>query len=287
MRNLHTQAAEDRLTKELAASGITPDNIAWMREYLEKSQAERPELLVQARRQDAGSLTPEQCGHCAVLLDRLLKQDSIDLRNRTVKAFFAVLGPGLAGEGINQARPWMNLFAQITSMPLERLLGVSATLSLYAAAWRGNVSVMNRLRAAPPENLERALEYCGGPEDPARTVLAGVWLAKRGPQEKKGLLKAILGRQDGGNQNWAENMVREGVTALLPKMSPGLLSGDLPQLARYIQDGGDGPCPGWPDESATTAPISPPPWEASASWPWRPRRHSSPRFWCVPPSSRR
>ena len=237
MRQLHAQPSS-RLVRQLTDAGFIQENIDWMQDYLDPAGKDDTGLLEQARRQDPMTLLPEQRRHCSNLLKGLITQENVDLRKRTAKAFYAVFGTDLSGEAIMQACPWNNLSNQLIS--LGSALDPAAALALYANAWQGASNLREYLLKAKPEEIEKALELCGGPQDPARTVLACLWLNQKGPAAK-GLLKALLGGQDG--HRWAVEAVQEGVIALLPRMAPNLLSGDLQQLSGYIRRGEAAPLP--------------------------------------------
>ena len=237
MRQLHAQPSS-RLVRQLTDAGFIQENIDWMQDYLDPAGKDDTGLLEQARRQDPMTLLPEQRRHCSNLLKGLITQENVDLRKRTAKAFYAVFSTDLSGEAIMQACPWNNLPAQLIS--LGSALSPTAALTLYANAWQGAPNLREYLLKARPEEIEKALELCGGPQDPARTVLACLWLNQKGPAAK-GLLKALLGGQDG--HRWAVEAVQEGVIALLPRMAPNLLSGDLQQLSGYIRRGEAAPLP--------------------------------------------
>lgn len=243
MRQIHNNGTPRENTAEkkkaLLDAGMSPQNIGWLVPYLDMTQPEQPALLKQAQKQSARTLTADQCIYFAVLMNRLLETpksitDEVkDRHHRAIKAFFSIFGTELLHNSLTQARPWMDYGFKLVNIPLEldTLLGEGAALALKASYWNGGLNMANSLKAAAPEQIEKALTYCTGPADPARVVLACLWLAKQ-----DGVLTSLVGGITGKTAQMVK-LVQEGAAALLPEVAPSLNPSDRTVLTRYMEQG--------------------------------------------------
>ena len=242
MRQIHNPGtprdkAIEKLTAELTSSGLSPANIAWLVPYLDTTQPEDPELLKQAQKQSVRTFTQDQCLHFSILMNNRIMssnnkgytQEAKELQDRVIKAFYAILGPGLMHSSLTRARPWMDYGSKLTSIPkeLDRLLGDGAALAMQASYWNGGPNAANALKAVHPERIEQALSHCTDNANMARVVLACLWLAKQG-----GVLNALLG---GGKKQAMIQLVQESAAALLPEVAPSMNPSDQTVLIRYMK----------------------------------------------------
>lgn len=242
MRQIHNNKtpqdkAVERLTTELTNSGLSPANIAWLVPYLDMTQPENPELLKQAKKQSVRTLTADQCLYLSAFLNNRLMsqnnkgytQEAKNLQDRVIKAIFSILGTAIMHSSLTQARSWMDYGPKLINNPqeLDRLLGDGAALALRASYWFGGPNAANSLKAAKPEQIEKALAFCTDAADTARVVLGCLWLAKQG-----GVLNALLG---GGKKQEMIKLVQESAAALLPEVAPSLNPSDQTILVRYMK----------------------------------------------------
>lgn len=239
MRQIHNanpQQADKRM-KEFTEAGLIPANIAWLIPYLDTTQPENPALLEKAVRQSPANLTQDQSMALGLLLDRLISRGRVEdqeRNERTVKAFFSIFGVSLMQDSIVKARPWLSTGAKIldVSTPLEKLLGPGAALALKASYWRGGSGPANSLRlSAKPGVIEDAMSCCTDPNDPARIILACLWLGQQGTVD------TLLGAATGKNAQMIK-LAQEGAANFLPEAAPALNYANHSFLDAYIRNAG-------------------------------------------------
>lgn len=239
MRQIHNANPQqtDKRTKEFTEAGLNPANVAWLIPYLDTAQPEDPSLLEKAVKQSPAALTQDQCTALGLLLDRLISKGRVEdqeRNNRTVKAFFSIFGVSMMQDSVVKARPWLNTGSKIANMsiPLDKLLGPGAALALKASYWRGGSSVADSLRiAAKFDVIEDALSYCTDPNDPARIILACLWLGHQGP------VNTLMGNITGKNARMIQ-LAQEGAANFLAEAAPSLNHANHSFLESYIRNAG-------------------------------------------------